>query len=59
LGRANPERAFELTLADSKITAADALKEDFDAREKEFDDFKADLPHIDPSWPTDWQAWSR
>jgi hypothetical protein len=38
LGRANPERACELALADSKIMAADALKEDFDPRdiEKEY-----------------------
>src|SRR5882724_7445531 len=40
LGRANPERACELALEGSKISPTDAAKEDFDPRDKEFEDFK-------------------
>jgi hypothetical protein len=40
LGRSNPKRACELALEGSKLSAADVVRDDFDPREKEFDDLK-------------------
>jgi hypothetical protein len=34
------ERACELALAGSKLSAAEVVRDDFDPRDKEFDDFK-------------------
>jgi hypothetical protein len=40
LGRSNPERACELALEGSKLSAAEVVRDDFDPRDKEYDDFK-------------------
>lgn len=38
--RVGPERACELALEGSKLSAAEVVREDFDPRDKEYDDFK-------------------